>query len=174
MWLYKPIENKQITTHKGAHTSVYAHTLQPFLHFIQVFHGLIVCFHVLDTSNKSHALKQVQRKLFLVSEDTLLIHPASADSYGRPTLTHIEPTEECCQLFKEPAMHFPEPHRGFGENKAQRKQMLWFHIKLMVMLLPYSAAITGPTACINVDKKKYMFVCVTSVGFLCLISLLWL
>lgn len=87
--------------------------------------------HYTRTHTHTHQMSPIRwnkfrEKLFLVSEDILLIHPASLDSYcqgrkQRPTHTYTAPTEECCELFKGPAMLFPEPHRGFSENKAQMK-----------------------------------------------------
>lgn len=137
MWLYKPIENKQNTAHTGIRACAYTlntrrriNTPTPTTQVCNSFKDWSCVFmfwrHYTHIKWVPYA-ETGSEKLFLVSEDILLIHWASLDSYRqgpkqRPTHTLNVPTEECCELFKGPAMLFPEPHRGFSENKAQMKR----------------------------------------------------
>lgn len=75
-------------------------------------------------SNESHTLKRVQRETIFsiwghwansLSFSWLIVSEPKTAAHVYSTC--IAPTEECCELFEGPSMFFPEPHRGFSENK---------------------------------------------------------
>lgn len=120
------VHTHNVHMHAHAHSSTHYTVCSPLKDWSCVFMFLRHYTHIHTHQMSPIRWNKFREKLFLVSEDILLIHWVSLDSYCQgperpPTRTRSVPTEECCALFKGPATLFPEPHRGFSENKAQMK-----------------------------------------------------
>lgn len=138
MWLLKPINS---SSHTGACACTLKHALKVCvharthsnIHSLQLFQGLIKSFHLrktLNTTIKSivHA-KKSSKRLFLVSEDSVLIHRTPLDSCCQsPKQRHhmyaLYQRRNAASGLRGPSMFFPEPHRGFSENTQTKTHAL--------------------------------------------------
>ena len=141
MWLYKPIENRQNTTHTGvrscACTLEHTHDVHTRA-YTQSNTQCTVCNSFKDwscvfmfrdiththTSNESHTLKPVQREsIFSIWGDfanslSLTWLTLSGPKASGPRVHAPNQPRNAGSWFKGPTMLFPEPHRGFSENKS--------------------------------------------------------